>query len=246
VLAVIGGLLGGFALDFAIYAAAGGDDAPPWALAVSILGADALLLGLIVLAARRGTERLGAATLGLRRTRLRRALGWAVLAWVTFSLTNLAWSAVVPGEPTDATGTGPSIDEINTVVLALFILGIAVTVPIVEEIAFRGYLFAALSRWRGPWIAAVATGIVFGVAHLAAYPLEYIPPLMVMGFVLCLIFWFTGSLLPAIALHSLNNAIVTGWQLGWTWQVPLLGLACVVAAMAIVWPFTRERAPQQA
>jgi uncharacterized protein len=97
---------------------------------------------------------------------------------------------------------------------------IAVTAPIVEEIVFRGYLFGALTRWKGPWPAAVVTGVLFGAAHVAVHPPEVLLTLSVMGFALCLVFWFTGSLLPCIALHA--------------------------ACLLLVAPFSRARAPQAA
>ena len=51
--------------------------------------------------------------------------------------------------------------------MILVAFGVAVVAPIVEEITFRGYLFPALTRWRGPWVGAVACGAVFGLAHCA-------------------------------------------------------------------------------
>ena len=64
--------------------------------------------------------------------------------------------------------------------IALVIFGVAVAAPIAEEIAFRGYLFAALTTWRGPWPAALVTGLLFGAAHVAVYP-ELLPALAFFG-----------------------------------------------------------------
>jgi membrane protease YdiL (CAAX protease family) len=121
-----------------------------------------------------------------------------------------------------------------------------VTAPIVEEIVFRGYLFAALTRWRGPWPAAVITGVLFGAAHGAVHPPVALVPLAILGFALCLVYWFTGSLLPCIGLHAANNAMVLGIEVGWSWQVPLAMLGAVAVSLLLVAPFTKGRAPQYA
>ena len=125
-------------------------------------------------------------------------------------------------------------------------LGVAVAAPIVEEITFRGYLFPALVRWRGPWLGALVCAIVFGLAHCAVYPPELLPMMAVFGFAACMLFWFTGSLLPCVALHAMNNALVTGRDLGWSWEVPLLMLGCMAVSLLLLMPFARERAPQPA
>jgi membrane protease YdiL (CAAX protease family) len=80
---------------------------------------------------------------------------------------------------------------------------------------------------------------------LAHPPVAWLP-LAVMGFLLALIFWITGSLLPCIALHAANNALVMSISLDWTWQVPLavIGIpALIVVALA---PIAKQRAPQVA
>jgi hypothetical protein len=69
----------------------------------------------------------------------------------------------------------------------------------------------------GPWIAAVLTGILFGLAHTGSASSQYLIPLGFLGFVLCLVRWRTGSLYPCMALHSANNALALGVnQLNWS------------------------------
>ena len=102
---------------------------------------------------------------------------------------------------------------------------VCVVAPIAEEFFFRGFIFGVLRRWRvpmaghdlGPWIAAVITGILFGLAHTGSASSQYLIPLGFLGFVLCLVRWRTGSLYPCMALHSLNNALALGVnQLHWS------------------------------
>jgi membrane protease YdiL (CAAX protease family) len=106
-------------------------------------------------------------------------------------------------------GSGASAGaDPSTLAIVLVFVAVVVTAPIAEELVFRGYLFAALTRWRGPWPAALISGALFGAAHLLVYPPLAIVPLAVMGFCLALVFWTTRSLIPCILLHAANNALV--------------------------------------
>jgi CAAX protease family protein len=101
---------------------------------------------------------------------------------------------------------------------------VCVLAPIAEEFFFRGFIFGALRRWRitvrghelGPWVAAVLTGILFGLAHTGSASSQYLIPLGFLGFVLCLVRWRTRSLYPCMVLHSANNSLALGVnQLNW-------------------------------
>jgi membrane protease YdiL (CAAX protease family) len=87
--------------------------------------------------------------------------------------------------------------------------------------------------------------VLFGAAHAMVYPPLLLPMMVAFGFGACLLFWFTGSLLPGVALHSLNNALVVSIAIGWSWQVPLAIVGCVGAAIGALVPFARERAPHE-
>jgi membrane protease YdiL (CAAX protease family) len=117
---------------------------------------------------------------------------------------------------------------------------VCVIAPVAEEFFFRGFIFGALRRWRielagrniGTWVAAIITGIIFGAFHTASAPAEYLVPLGFLGFVLCLLRWWTRSLYPGMALHSVNNSLALGvgqehWAAG-----PIVGL--VVAALLVI------------
>jgi uncharacterized protein len=108
------------------------------------------------------------------------------------------------------------------VAASLFVCAVA---PMCEEFFFRGFVFGALRNIPlrvgrvdgGPWIAAVLTGILFGLAHTGSASSQYLVPLGFLGFVLCLVRWRTGSLYPCMALHSANNALALGVnQLNWS------------------------------
>ena len=92
--------------------------------------------------------------------------------------------------------------------------------PICEEFLFRGYIFTALRNWRGTLPAAVITGLLFGGVHAGSAPALDLVPLAGLGFGLCLLYRYTGSLYPCIAAHSLNNSLAFASLEGWGWQMP--------------------------
>jgi membrane protease YdiL (CAAX protease family) len=244
VLAIVIAFVASQAAALAIVFAAGGeDDAPRGVVAAALILADLVIVGVVVAFARRGAEHLGAATLGIRRTAFGPALGWMLVVYFGVGAFEALWAALVGSGP-DRGGVGT--DHIGTAAAIALLFAIAVMAPIGEEIAFRGYLFPALTRWRGPWIGALVTALLFGLAHIATYPPEILPMMAAFGFGACILYWFTGSLLPCVALHALNNAIVTGFLLGWTWQVPVGAFGAVAVALGLLFPFARERAPEAA
>jgi membrane protease YdiL (CAAX protease family) len=138
-----------------------------------------------------------------------------VLTAIYAQLVHLHGSDKLPSE----LGAGKS-----TVALAAAGVFVCVIAPVAEEFFFRGFLFGALRRWRvriagreiGTWVAAVITGILFGLAHTGSASSQYLIPLGFLGFVLALVRWKTRSLYPCIALHSTNNALALGVnQLHW-------------------------------
>jgi membrane protease YdiL (CAAX protease family) len=143
------------------------------------------------------------------------ALAYYVLTAVYASLVHLHGSDKLPSE----LGAGKS-----TAALAAAGVFVCVIAPIAEEFFFRGFLFGALRRIRlvlagrdlGTWLAAVITGILFGLAHTGSASSQYLLPLGFLGFVLCILRWKTRSLYPCIALHSINNSLALGLnQLHW-------------------------------
>jgi hypothetical protein len=86
------------------------------------------------------------------------------------------------------------------------ILLIVIAAPISEEIAFRGMLFGGLREKLPRLVAALIAGVVFGGLH-ALTGVSAVPPLIVFGFVLSLLYEKTGSIVPGIVLHMLNNSV---------------------------------------
>lgn len=76
--------------------------------------------------------------------------------------------------------------------------------PLVEEIIFRGYLYAVMKRYSGCFFAAIMTSLLFAVVH---GNLPGIIPLFTLSLVLTLVYEITGCLWVPIAAHSLFNTI---------------------------------------
>jgi membrane protease YdiL (CAAX protease family) len=125
---------------------------------------------------------------------------------------------------------------------ALLILSAGLTcvvAPICEEFLFRGYIFTALRNWRGTLPAALITALVFGGVHYGSAPPLDLVPLAALGFGLCLLYRYTGSLYPCIAAHSLNNSLAFSSLENWGWQAPVLIVAALLGIAAIVLAFKR-------
>ena len=76
--AVLAGFIAGQGAAVAIIAAGGGDDASDAVAPLALVLADLIMLAIVIAVARRGADRLGPATFGVRRTRFWPAVGWAL------------------------------------------------------------------------------------------------------------------------------------------------------------------------
>jgi membrane protease YdiL (CAAX protease family) len=96
--------------------------------------------------------------------------------------------------------------------LILFLL--AVVVPIGEEVFFRGLVYGGLrSRW-GVAIGALSSAAFFAAVHTQVV---HALPIFALGLLLALAYERTGSLVPAMVAHGINNivAVLSIWR-GWT------------------------------
>lgn len=184
----------------------------------------------VVLFAGMGARTARSWQFGLRPTQLRRAAGLVVLTILGFLFFSVIWALAV-NTPKEKLLEQLGANE-TALLLALSALLTTVIAPICEEMLFRGYIFAALSKWKG-WIPAAAiTGVLFGGVHFGSAPLADLIPLAVLGFILCALYRRTGSLYPCIATHSLNNSIAFGALEKWSWYVfPAL----MVGSLATIW-----------
>ena len=242
VLGLIGAFVGGLVVVIvgtAFGADTAGDDTPPGVLLGATAMQDiALVAAAIILA--RSAGPVTAAQFGFRTTPFWRAVGAVFALYVAFFLFASVWQAVVGGPDEEPLLDDLGVDE-STLLLVLGILTVCVAAPIVEEFFFRGFFYRALRNRAGIAGAAIITGVTFGAMHAASSPVEHLVPLAVLGALFCLLYQVTGSLLPCIAAHSINNSIAFGDSEDWGSETGLLVLGSLTACALISWLVTRAR-----
>jgi membrane protease YdiL (CAAX protease family) len=158
------------------------------------------LLAPMAIAATQGAKGLGEilSRLGVRRFRPS-ALKWMAAAIGAYLLLAALYSLLIvePKQEDIAEGFGSVPVQILLIVIAA---------PVSEEVCFRGMLFGGLRRNLARIPAALLAGLIFGGLH-ALTGISAVPPLMAFGFVLCLLYEKTGSIVPGILLHMLNNSV---------------------------------------
>ncbi len=96
------------------------------------------------------------------------------------------------------------------------LLTFALIPAICEELAFRGFIFAGLQHNRGTVRAVVVTSALFGLSHGV---LQQSISATLMGFILGMIAWRTGSVVCCIVIHAVHNSLsmlfvraATAWE----------------------------------
>jgi membrane protease YdiL (CAAX protease family)/uncharacterized RDD family membrane protein YckC len=142
--------------------------------------------------------------LGVRRFRPS-AFGWMALGMVSYYTAAVAYALLVtePEQKDVARDLGLNAGFLAAVPVVLLIV---VVVPIAEEIFFRGMLFGGLRRRLSRLPAAAISALVFGGLH-ATTGVTAVPPLIIFGFILALLYERTGSLVPGMIAHGLNNGL---------------------------------------
>ena len=110
-------------------------------------------------------------------------------------------------------GAGPDAERLGqSTWLAFRVVGTVITVPIAEELAFRGYLirrlvaadFTTVSPGRFTWPSFLISSMLFGALHgrwLAG---------TLAGMAYALAYYRRGEIVDAIAAHATTNALIAG------------------------------------
>jgi len=181
----------------------------PGLLAGGIASSTALLLTALI--ASRGGPLAGLRLMPGRetgRTLVLMVVGMLALGQVLDSLTMLAGlgqqGSMVMIRRALAQAVGPDL------FLAVLIIGVLAGTA--EEVFFRAYMQTRLVERLPPAIAVIITSVCFGVLHL-----EWLHAILALalGLYLGWITELTGSALPAVACHVINNALFTVLTVSW-------------------------------
>lgn len=93
------------------------------------------------------------------------------------------------------------LNQMNTYPVWLMIIVVGVTPAITEEITIRGIVLSGF-EFKSKHIAAIMSGIMFGILHLNAYQFLYAT---VMGMILAYVVRATGSIYLSMLIHFSVN-----------------------------------------
>jgi hypothetical protein len=181
-------------------------DNPPWTAGL-ILGGEAAQL-VIALAATVVLSRIEKRPLAAYGVPLRAAFGrlfWEGALWGILSISAvMGMMALAGGFTVSGLALHGTAALRSTVLWALAFLAIGLT----EEIYFRGYPLAALTRGAGFWPAALLLSIVFGAIHYFNKSMETwmdFASVTLIGLFFCLSIRRTGSVWFAVGWHFTYN-----------------------------------------
>ena len=169
------------------------------------------------------------------------AAGLTLLVWVGFLLFTAGWAKLL-GEQGHQSLTSELGTDRSPALWVGALLLVVIAAPLAEEFLFRGLILTVLWRRLGFVGAALITGTLFGLLHAGSSSVSLLVPLGVLGVLLCLLRKRTGSLIPCIAAHTLNNSVAycslehvpAGWFLliVISAQIVTVGIAVLISRRA--------------
>ena len=165
---------------------------------------------------------------GYARSLLLGVIVWAMLLAMGFVITRLI----------ELTGgrLPPMYTDLAQTTFAFALITRALLPAICEEMAFRGYLQWSLGP-LGATVATVGTGLLFGAMH---FTFIRVVPLALLGWLFAVAAQRSGSILPGMIMHFLNNAVNLALAYfakvpeGWT-RSPLALAGLLVASVVLAW-----------
>ena len=154
-----------------------------------------------------------------------RLLDWR-FGWLSPAVGALIFAIWIACDHTAAASMPPTLasasSALKSIWIALRVVGAVITVPIAEELAFRGYLlrrlvspdFLSVSFRRFTWFALAVSSLLFGFMHGAQWPAGVIA-----GFAFALAAAWRGRIGDAVVAHATSNALLAAYVLLFSqWQ----------------------------
>lgn len=135
------------------------------------------------------------------------ARGWAatvLLAAGGWSVGAVVWEQLLrfPGARAYSDWLGELLGKQGQLGLGTALLLVALLPAVAEEVTFRGVVLAGLRRSGSRWVAVVGSALVFGLFHINPY---HVVAASVMGLLLGWVALESGSILPGMLIHLVNN-----------------------------------------
>jgi ABC-2 type transport system permease protein/sodium transport system permease protein len=135
------------------------------------------------------------------------------------------------------------------------VLALVIVPAILEEIFFRGLLWSALKSRCGALLTIGVSGLLFGATHVildGALGLERLAPSTLLGLILSVVCWRSGSLWPSLIMHVLHNTMLLLVGLGESgatqdipWQWLASGAAGTFVGGLLLWLWGGAASAQQ-
>jgi sodium transport system permease protein len=126
-------------------------------------------------------------------------MGW-VIAWLQSFVLEIPYEFLQALQE-QVTAAGPRR-------LLWLLLLVALTPAICEELVFRGVLLSGLRSRVGMVGSVVGSAVIFGAFHLSFETAIRFLPTLWLGLLLAYVVWHTRSILAAMIMHFVNNAVV--------------------------------------
>jgi membrane protease YdiL (CAAX protease family) len=137
-----------------------------------------------------------------RRTVVAGLIGALAMYTVTISVANLQFMFTHQKPEETAITLFTSTHDSMLIIAFTFLATIAA--PFMEEFVYRGFLFNAVARYAPVWLAAIVSGVLFGVSHGSS---SAFLPLAASGVVLAYVYQRSGSLTASMLTHALFNLV---------------------------------------
>jgi membrane protease YdiL (CAAX protease family) len=132
----------------------------------------------------------------------------AVAMWLVVNVAAFAVEAITHQHDTEA--AIQLLKSVRSPLEKLSFVAVAVLfAPLVEELAFRVFLFNAFRRWTNISVAAILSGVLFGLIHASsrAQLLTVAVPLSLGAIVLALVYARTRCYWSSVVTHALFNSV---------------------------------------
>lgn len=133
---------------------------------------------------------------------------WVTLIWVVLA----AIGMMIPSSGLEELLHVEMPKHLETLFIAMMheplgYVAIGILGPLAEEIVFRGAILRTLLKLFGgkPWIAIAISAVLFGLVH--GNSAQFVHAFL-LGLFLGWMFYRTGSIVPGVVLHWVNNTVV--------------------------------------